>query len=365
MQYYQKPPGCSAGSDQVDAMEEGVNTHIEQMFEQVAKRNVLDFGVGRTTTKLSTNDTRLDAKRRECDAQAMFHAGRALELALQVVYARGADRIIGREYPGVSQEELKKDREGGHGLRRLYQQIIDDLDERVMESAFEDVFQTALHKEIIDVYLDDKLVTSFFQAKDVPFSEKRINSMTSGVEYTLDHSSPKDMIFPRDTGPSDFSKMPYKTFEQFLDKADASYYESDILDKRGNTILRNMRWSHYSARDHEYARPYVVVGVEFFARLVKGIITLSNQPWIWDKEFAERFFERHQNFAIDKLKVLAKQNLEGEVEFPDPIPVKHLLDSYMSFSENSRIHSAEVEKTDYSIHHTKLRYVSKESKESS
>ena len=62
MQYYQKPPGNSAGADQVDAMEEGVNAHLEQMFDQVAKRNILDFGVGRTTTKLSTNDTRLDAK---------------------------------------------------------------------------------------------------------------------------------------------------------------------------------------------------------------------------------------------------------------------------------------------------------------
>ena len=272
---------------------------------------------------------------------------------------------MGREYPGVSQKELKKDREGGHGLRRLYQQIIDDLDEREMESAFEDVFQTALHKGIIDVYLDDKLVTSLFQAKDVPFSEKRINSVTSGVEYTLDHSSPEDMIFPRDSGPSDFSKMPYKTFVQFLDKADASYYESDILDGKGNTKRRDMRWSHYSARDHEYARPYVVVGVEFFARLAKGIVFLSNQAWVWDKAFAERFIERHQNYAISNMRVLAKQNIKKEVEFPDPIPVKCLLNSYISFSEISRVNSSEVEKRDYSIHHTKLRYLSKESKESS
>lgn len=362
MQYYQKPPGDSAGSDQVDALEESVQAHIEQMFDQVAKRNVLDFGVGRTTTKRSTNDTRLDAQRRECDAQTMFHAGRALELALQVVYARGANRIIGREYPGVSKDEIKRDREGGHGLRRLYQQIIDDLDCRDMESAFEDVYQTALHKGIIDIYFDGKLVTSLLQLKDLPFSETAVHSMSSGVEYTLDHSSAKDLIFPANTEPSEFSKMPYRTFVEFLKKADASYYESDIPDKEGNSRRSNMRWAHYSARDHEYGRPYVVVGVEFFARLVRGIITLSNQAWVWDKAFAERFMARHQSYAIENIKVIANQNFKDEVRLPEPIPVESLLNSYASFSESGKVDSTYVEERDYSIHHTKLRYAPKAAK---
>ena len=57
MHICQKPPGQNVGSDQIEAMEEAVNCHLEQMFNQVAKRNLLDFGVGSTTTKANTWDT--------------------------------------------------------------------------------------------------------------------------------------------------------------------------------------------------------------------------------------------------------------------------------------------------------------------
>jgi len=57
----------------------------------------------------------------------MYHAGRALEVALHVVYARGANRIMGREYPGVSKTEMDKDRGRGHGLRLVYDGITNEL----------------------------------------------------------------------------------------------------------------------------------------------------------------------------------------------------------------------------------------------
>lgn len=102
MKTYQTPPG-RAGADQINAMEESVNTQLEQMFHQAAKRNTLDYGVGRTTMiSGGADDTlRLDAQKRECDGSIVFHAGRALELALHVVYARGADRIMDSMYHSV------------------------------------------------------------------------------------------------------------------------------------------------------------------------------------------------------------------------------------------------------------------------
>ena len=104
MLWFATPQG-EAGADQVDAMEESIQAAIEQMFWQLAKRDTLSFGVGRTATKSSGNpdrDGRLDAQKRECDGLIVFHAGKALETSLQLIYAKINNRILAREYPGVS-----------------------------------------------------------------------------------------------------------------------------------------------------------------------------------------------------------------------------------------------------------------------
>ena len=64
MKAFVKPREKSAGSDQIDAMEESVNTQLEQMFGQVAKRNALDCGCGRTTMNFGGVDNilRLDTE---------------------------------------------------------------------------------------------------------------------------------------------------------------------------------------------------------------------------------------------------------------------------------------------------------------
>ena len=145
MQWYQTPTG-KAGSDQLDAMEESVQAAIEQMFWQVAKRDSLEFGVGRTAEKLSSNpdrDMRLDAQKRECDGLIVFHAGKALETSLQVIYAKINNRIPGREYPGVPDEQIKRDRRS-HSLATLYGDILksvkskSDLHDRI-EAEFESI----------------------------------------------------------------------------------------------------------------------------------------------------------------------------------------------------------------------------------
>lgn len=102
MQIFQTPQG-RAGSDQLHGIEESINSHLERMFLQGAKHSILAHGVGRTvlTEGLIDSEVRLHAQKRDCNATITFHAGRAVELSLQLIYAYGTDEIIGREYPGV------------------------------------------------------------------------------------------------------------------------------------------------------------------------------------------------------------------------------------------------------------------------
>ena len=71
---------------------------------------------------------RLNAQIRECDGQMVSHAGRALELSMQIVYARGKDRIMGRGYPGVPAKQLEQDLYGGHSLFKLYERVVQELE---------------------------------------------------------------------------------------------------------------------------------------------------------------------------------------------------------------------------------------------
>lgn len=360
MRTYQKPLGQEVGNDQLDAMEESINSHMEKMFQQVAKRRLLDFGVGRTTMKANSQDTRLDAQRRDCDASAMFHAGRALEIGLHLVYARGANRIMGREYPGVSEAEMKEDRGRGHGLRLVYGRIVDDLVGRDVRGALEFCYQRALHRGVVDLVVDDELLASFTLAEDTPFREAVIGGMADGVEYTNDHSDWKGALFgevPR----SDFADMPHGTFEEFLAKADASHYESDLPGKG----RRDMRWTDYFWRDHEYGRPYTVVGEVFFGRLVKEIVTLSYQRWVWDEGFAERWLQRHQYVAVRLMKVLANQNLEPGTTFADPVSVEKALERHRALCKNPE-HGGATDNPDFDygrLYHRKWKYVTKNNRE--
>ena len=288
MQWFQTPPG-EAGSDQLDAMEESIQSAIEQMFSQRAKRDSLSFGVGRVAEKSSdspSRDLRLDAQVRECDGMVVFHAGKALETTLQVIYAKINNRIPGREYPGAPQAQLKQDRRS-HDLAAQYDEILKSVNARhelrqELEQEFESIFQTTYHEGVNDFIVDDELVYQFFHHESAPFRETKIGGFRHGTEITMDHSSVKQILsLPED--PSDFAKMPCGNFREFLVKADAAYYEG-----------RNMRWAHYSARDHERGRPYVVVGTQFFARLIRRLVKMANEQWLWDEQFARRWHVRRK-----------------------------------------------------------------------
>ena len=347
MKTYQTPPG-HAGSDQVNAMEESVNAHLEQIFHQVAKRNALDYGVGRTTMDFGEADStlRLDAQKRECEGSIAFHAGRALELALHIVYARGADRILGREYPGVPKAQINEDRKS-HSLAEIHLRIVEDLTGRNMADALEDVYQHALHEGVADLFVDEKFVRSVRLIDDTPFRVKKIRKMVGGAEMTVDHSlTPFGMPpGPRDEM-SDFREMPEETFEDFLKKADSVYYSGDISKKR-----KNIRWEHYSARDHEYGRSYVVIGTKFFARLVRGIISLTHQRWMWDEGFARRQCERHLYLVKKRMKGLADQNFREEINLPEMISIDEWLKRYTAMGGPPKKSS----KHDYDFLHAKWR----------
>ena len=314
-----KTPTGKAGCDQVDAIIESVHSELKQMFDQVAELQAFKHGVGRTvkTENGPNSKIQLDAQKRECEAQIVSHGGRALELALHVVYARGADRIIGREYPGVSEKQMKKDRKN-HSLKSLYDLIVTEFSGRNMKEAFEDVYQTALHSGVTDLYLDRKHIWSFLLPESVPFKEIQRNAMMDGSEMTLDHSDGFRSLFGQSSGGySTFTQMPDDSFESFLAKADAVYYEGDSDGRR-----RNMRWAGYSVRDHEYGRPYVIIGTEFFGRLVNGVVKLSDEQWTWDDSFKERWHRRRLYIINNIMNSHAMQNYKNPVDLPEMISVE-------------------------------------------
>ena len=71
---------------------------------------------------------------------------------MQLVYGKGTDRVLGREYPGVDRKAIKKDRKT-HDLKRLYDRIVAQVG-RGVDDEFEDTYQQALHRGI--VYLTTK-----------------------------------------------------------------------------------------------------------------------------------------------------------------------------------------------------------------
>ena len=324
MQWFPTPKG-EAGSDLLDAMEESIQAAIEQMFWQVAKRDSLSYGVGRSAAKSSDSpdrDMRLDAQKRESDGLIVFHAGKALETTLQVIYAKVNDRIPGREYPGVQRDQITQDR-GSHNLVKLYDQILKSVEARPnlskdIEKEFESIFQTTYHQGVNDLIVDDELVHQFMLVKDAPFRETRIGGLRHGAEITMDHTSLRQLLTPSE-GKSDFSRLPCGNFREFLVKADVAYYGR-----------HNMRWAHYSARDHERGRPYVVIGTRFFARLVQGLVGMAYEQWMWDERFARRWHERRQVIIRDLVQTHIQQSFKATSELPDMRPVDEMMDFFRS-----------------------------------
>ena len=132
-------PAGRAGTDHIDAMIESAQSELEQMYGQLAKSRTLEYGVGRAvaTTHFGDSIVRFLSQKRECEAQVCFHGGRALELALIVVHARATDRILGRDYSGAP-DSVGKERRRGHRVKKTYDQIIEESNDKDIEHALED-----------------------------------------------------------------------------------------------------------------------------------------------------------------------------------------------------------------------------------
>ena len=170
---------------------------------------------------------------------------------------------------------------------------------------------------------------TFATAEDIPFREEAIRFIGDGMEMTTDHTDARDVLFPRAQS-TDFAKMPLDKFVQFLEKADAAYYEGDVQDAHGRKRRKNMRWEDYSARDHEYGRVYVVTGMNFFARLVKALVGVAHQPWIWHEDFALRLLRRRKYNIQQLLEIHVEQNFYEKVEFPEMISAEEAIASLRS-----------------------------------
>ncbi len=319
MHVFDTPVG-RAGWDQIYGMTESVHAELELMFSQHAKLDVLSHGVGRTVYVGDTGDgkVRLDAQIRECQAQITFHAARALELAMHIIYACGTDRIMGRDYPGMDMKKLDSDRKT-HNLASLYDRIRSEFTGRNIDGAFEEVYHDAIHRGVTDLYLDDELQSSYLFGDDQPFLEHNKRSMIDGAELTLDHTDFAGSLSSGVDEITEFRQLPFRTFREFLRKADAVYYKTGIDAKR-----KNMRWTHYSARDHEYGRPYVVAGTKFFARLVKGLVGLSNQQWTWHPDFRLRWHRRRQYIVSNVVRVHIEQSYQDDPELPPMKPIEQM-----------------------------------------
>ena len=218
---------------------------------------------------------------------------------------REGDRpSLGTRVPGVDGKAIKKDRETHH-LKALYDRIVAEVG-RGVDDEFEDRYRRALHKDLLDVILDDEPLVRITLPRNAPFTEKSRGGTTSGAEMTYDHGDLRDLFgFVSLNSETDFGQLPQATFPEFLAKADSMYYASDLQGRR-----RNMRWEDYASRDHESGRPYAVIGCEFFARLVVGIVDLSDNQRLWDDDFALRWHERSRHIAGETVGLHLVQRYE-------------------------------------------------------
>ncbi|MCY4259560.1 MAG: hypothetical protein OXC91_04775 [Rhodobacteraceae bacterium] len=303
-------PDGAAGQDTRYSIEESADSHLERMFMQHAKWQALKYSVGRTSNLgASRGDTlRFQSQRAECNAAVNFHAGRALDLAMQLVFAVVADRIFGRRSAAVDGTKTEKERRRHH-LYWLYNRILEEAADRSdpfgadLRQAFDDAYQRALHKGVVDALCDDNIIGSYVPPEDQPFRTISDKSLQDGVELTVDPKKTNLLaeVFGQNT-PTPFDKMPLRNFDDFLRKADKSYL--------GEGPGLNMRGNDYHARDQERFKSYARAGTEFFGRLCREIVTLADQPGVWHDELARRFFEQRTYIVGRKIKTLIAQNFQ-------------------------------------------------------
>ena len=316
-----RTPNGAAGEDTRFEIEESVNSHIERMFTQAAKSRALEHSVG-YNSDLGANlpdHRRLQALQAECDAAVSFHAGRALDIALQLVFAVVADRIFGRKSKGVANKTVLLDRKE-HDLHHLYTRILeeasgpDGVGGDMLVKTLDHAYKTALHKGVVDIMEgDNNIIGSYVTAENQPFRPINRIGWSVGAELTMDDSDGKPWLekLLRPVTPHGFDEMPLKTFEDFLEKADRSYFgEAHLKEDRSGGL--NMRSNDYRARDNIAFKPFARAGTEFFGRLCREIVDMAHQSRIWHKRLADREWERSYHNSLRMIASLFRNTLSAE-----------------------------------------------------
>ena len=291
-----KPTGSALGADQADAIVSEVRLHLDLMRRFAHRRDHPPNALKRTEEK--------SAHRVQCDFHVVWHAGRALELALHGIYAVANNRIRGREAPGIPDEQVAAERREGHSVRTIYHRLIENVDNSdAVVATLEDCYQSALHEGATDVYVNgDKVGSEYTTRADSPFLMDSVQQIVAGREATQDYAighffTYSDVITNRfETLSADvrkrigdaiskFWKMSGATFSEFLAKADKAYYGE-----------KGMRYADYWWRDHEDFRPYIRVGWRFFDRLIRKLVELCQSYWIMEESYFKRQMARLSDY---------------------------------------------------------------------
>ncbi len=233
MKTYIAPQG-KAGTDVLYGIEKSIESHLKRMFEQGTQRNVLKYRVDPSTGR--EDIVRFRSQVRECDAATTFHAGRAVDLALQLVHAVVTDRILGRKYPHISEEEnrLAGSDRSSYNLSDLHEKILQEFQEHEglsrndLENALEHAYQTALNKGMVDLTVDDRNVVQFFLlSENLPFYKKSDNSITDGVEKTNHYGNVGTLFLPK----------PHQNLRKCLSGLSKNFYKRLINPITGPTTL--------------------------------------------------------------------------------------------------------------------------------
>ena len=302
-------PSNAAGMDVLISMEVDARESMRRSFSLAAERDytkIADHFESKGEARSAEETWRVLAKLRNMDGAVTFHAGVALERALNLVHAYGTDSIRSRSNEGRK----------SHGLVGLLEIIGKEINGDV-GAGINDVFSRALEPGLMDIkHGVDMVGTVSTSNENRPFYYGATRSISAGMEYTADENK-RPLPFIDDL----FAELPKSptiyTMHEFLEMADKSYESLDLDGDEVKNAKKNMRWNEHSGRDHRVAAPYLVAGTHFFTRLVLGLLKMAKGGmWFWHSDLLCRWADRRQEAMNTSVKNLLRENYEGNILLP-------------------------------------------------
>ena len=57
---------------------------------------------------------------------------------------------------------------------------------------------------------------------------------------------------------------------------------------------------------------------------------MGNEQWMWDEQFARRWYERRQVIVGDLVRAHLQQSFDGNTELPELTPIDKMMESHRS-----------------------------------